>query len=204
VNESLVVDEDLRSLSSVRLFVDRMQSSGRIAEPNRVEVRHIATICRIVEGIPLAIELAAARSAFLPLDYIADGLQKQRFVILAGGKAVDRPERHETLWKTIDWSYELLDPVDRTLFSMLSVFPKDFTVTGAAAVCLPTLQKLYPHGGLDYNMASERIHWLIRCCMIVQDECTSNAEIQNAKNQYSKPAGKETSEDVDIASELNL
>ncbi len=93
----------------------------------------IQEICSRVDGLPLAIELAAARTKVLSPSAILDRLQN-RLQLLTGG-ALDLPERQQALRKTIDWSYELLNEAERKLFRRLSVFIGGCTLEAAEAVC---------------------------------------------------------------------
>src|SRR5204862_3880598 len=93
----------------------------------------VARICWRVEGIPLAIELAAARMSALSAAQIADRLQNS-FDLLSHGKRTALP-RHQTLRATIDWSYGLLTDMERSLFQRLSVFAGGFDLETAENVC---------------------------------------------------------------------
>ena len=105
--------------------------------PDRDELGHIGDICRKVDGMPLAIELAAARVRSLSVDEIALRLDRD-IGILRGGprRAV---HRQQTLRATIDWSYELLTPREAGLFASLSVFHGSFALEGAEAAASPDL-----------------------------------------------------------------
>ena len=93
----------------------------------------VAEICRRLDGIPLAIELAAARlEALAPADIL--GHLDQRFELLTGGRS-RRRERHQTLRHTVDWSYDLLDEIEQVVFRRLSVFAATFELDAAVAVC---------------------------------------------------------------------
>ncbi|HKS97884.1 MAG TPA: LuxR C-terminal-related transcriptional regulator [Rugosimonospora sp.] len=102
----------------------------------------VVALCRRLDGIPLAIELAAARLRVLSVEQIADRLD-DRFRVLGHSRAVDR--RHVHLRAALDWSYELCDPEQRALWARLSVFAGGFDVPAAAAVCgdgYPQLESL--------------------------------------------------------------
>ena len=111
--------DELSRFEAIQLFVDRargVRSNFRLTDDNAAAV---AEICRRLDGLPLAIELATARLNL----FSAEALRK------AGGKpeglgsgARDLPERQQTLRATIDWSYQLLTPVEQRLFELLSVF----------------------------------------------------------------------------------
>ena len=93
----------------------------------------VAEICRRLDGMPLALELAAARVRSLTVQEIAQRLGA-RFRLLRGG-AHGSVERHRTLQAAMQWSYDLLDRKDQEMFARLSVFAGGFSVDAAAAVC---------------------------------------------------------------------
>jgi predicted ATPase/DNA-binding SARP family transcriptional activator len=125
--------EALAGYDGVRLFLER----ARLADPSFVldggNAPAVAEICRRLDGLPLAIELAAARVRALPANELAARLQ-DRFGLLAGGARAQDP-RQRTLRATMDWSFQLLDEPDRRLFRRLSVFAGGWTVAAAEAVC---------------------------------------------------------------------
>ena len=125
--------EALAQFPAVALFLDR----ARLQQPGFVLTAQTApavtAICRRVEGIPLAIELAAARVRVLSVDKIAERLQ-DRFRLLSGGSRIALP-RQQTLRALIDWSYELLTDAEKTMFQRLSVFAGGCTLEAAEAVC---------------------------------------------------------------------
>ena len=124
--------EVLAQSEAVLLFVERAtaaQASFRVTERNAARV---AEICARLDGIPLAIELAAARLRAVPIDVIAARLD-DRFRLLTGGDRSALP-RQQTLRALIDWSYELLSEAERTLFRRLAVFAGGFTLDAAEAV----------------------------------------------------------------------
>src|SRR5262249_44940497 len=125
--------EELRRSESVRLFVERAAAvtPGFSLDPGNAPA--IAEICRRLDGIPLAIELAAARVGPLTPSEIAARLD-DRFTLLTGGSRTALP-RQKTLFTLIDWSHNLLDVDQRTLFRRLSVFAGGFALEAAEAVC---------------------------------------------------------------------
>jgi predicted ATPase/class 3 adenylate cyclase len=118
--------------SSARLFTDRARGARPTFTVDIYNAEAVAEICRRVDGIPLALELAAARIVALSAADIAAKLD-ERFRLLAGGRrgAVDR---HQTLRATVDWSYSLLDDRDRSVFDRLAVFMGGFHIASAEAV----------------------------------------------------------------------
>jgi predicted ATPase/DNA-binding CsgD family transcriptional regulator len=118
---------------AVRLFVDRARnvSPGFDVKPDNLPA--VVAICRRLDGMPLAIELAAARaSAFSPAEIVARLDDRMR--LLTGGPR-DANARHRTLRAAIDWSYQLLDPLERTLLQRLSVFAGPVRADAVAEVC---------------------------------------------------------------------
>ena len=93
----------------------------------------MVSICRRLDGLPLAIELAAARLPSLSLSGLADRLD-QRFRLLTGGSRT-APERQQTLEAAVDWSYSLLHGAEQLLLGRLSVFAEGFDLDAAEAVC---------------------------------------------------------------------
>src|SRR5262249_21924532 len=120
--------------SAVQLFVERaaMARPGfRLA--GREESRAVAQVCTRLDGIPLAIELAAARTGLLPVGQRASRLD-DRFRLLTGGSRAALT-RHQTLRAMIDWSYDLLNEPEKALLCRLSVFAGGWTLQAAEAVC---------------------------------------------------------------------
>ena len=122
----------LAQSEAVRLFVERTSALKPEFHPSAHDVRDIAEICRRLDGIPLAIELAAARGRSLPLRTMAARLD-DRFRLLTGGDRTALP-RQQTLRALIDWSYELLAEAERILFRRVAVFAGGFTLEDAEAV----------------------------------------------------------------------
>jgi predicted ATPase/DNA-binding NarL/FixJ family response regulator len=125
--------EVLRSSDAVRLFIDRATHVRPDFQITQATARAIAQICQELDGIPLAIELAAARVRMLTPQQIAHRLG-DRFHLLTGGSATAVP-RQQTLQASIDWSYQLLSEGERTLLQRLSVFTGGWTLDAAEQVC---------------------------------------------------------------------
>jgi predicted ATPase len=126
---------DLQRYASVSLFVERARSIAPGFELTDTNAGAVAEICRRLDGLPLAIELAAARIRLLPPQALAARLD-QRFSLLTGGPR-DLPERQRTLRNTLDWSYGLLSAREQALFARLGVFAGPFSLPAAEAVCAP-------------------------------------------------------------------
>jgi predicted ATPase len=126
---------DLQRYASVSLFVERAQAVASDFELTDANADTVAEICRRLDGLPLAIELAAARVRLLPPKALAARLD-QRFSVLAGG-ARDLPERQRTLKNTLDWSFDLLSAGEQALFARLGVFAGPFSLPAAEALAAP-------------------------------------------------------------------
>ena len=125
--------ESLLEFEAARLFVDRAVAVDPAFAVTGRNVTTIAEVCHRLDGIPLAIELAAARLNVLSLDQINSRL-KDRFRLLTGGSRT-AVARQRTLEATVDWSYELLAEPERRLLCRLSIFPAGWTLDAAEEVC---------------------------------------------------------------------
>ncbi|MCX5379676.1 NB-ARC domain-containing protein [Streptomyces sp. NBC_00091] len=124
-------DSEALALFRARALAASPQASAVFADPARA--RTAAEVCRRLDGIPLALELAGARMRRWTLEQMAQRLGA-RFEVLRGARAV-LPPRHQTMRTAIGWSHELCEPVERLLWARLSVFSGDFDVAAARAVC---------------------------------------------------------------------
>ena len=120
---------------SVRLFVRRAEAVDPDALDRERDLRLVGEICRRLDGLPLAIELAAARVRVLPVEALCDALD-QRLSLLTTGRR-DAPPRHQTLRAALDWSHQLLSAAERILFRRLAVFAGGFSLEAALHVCAP-------------------------------------------------------------------
>lgn len=123
----------LAEAEASRLFIERAHAIDAAFTPTPDNADAIARICRRLDGIPLAIELAAARVVVLSPEQIEQRLQ-DRFRLLTGG-ARSAVARQRTLEATMDWSYKLLSDVERKMLIRLSVFPAAWTLAAAEHVC---------------------------------------------------------------------
>jgi non-specific serine/threonine protein kinase len=130
----------LETPDAVRMFVQRAHAAQPDFELTERDAPTVAQICQRLDGIPLAIELAAARVSLLSIDDIHARLD-DRFQLLAAGSRTALP-RHRTLRATLDWSYDLLNPAEQRLFERLSVFAGSFTLESALAVAEADLDTL--------------------------------------------------------------
>ena len=117
------------------MMVERLLDSdyARFSTMSREDLAHAATICRRLDGLPLAIELAAGRAHDLPLAHIVAGLD-ERFALLARGRRTAIP-RQQTLRGMIDWSFALLGPGEQQLLARLGLFATSFSPEAAAEIC---------------------------------------------------------------------
>jgi len=118
---------------SIKLFVARAQAAQPSFALTDANAATVIEICRHLDGLPLALELAAARVKLLPLPALLSRLD-DRLKLLTGG-ARDLPTRHQTLRNTLEWSYGLLNEAEKTLYARLGVFVGGFTLEAAEAVC---------------------------------------------------------------------
>jgi predicted ATPase len=127
------VARDIQHFEAIHLFVDRATAARPGFTLDDANAPAVAGICGRLDGLPLAIELAAARARSMSLADISQRLD-HRFSLLSRGARTAAP-RHQTLRATIDWSYELLAEDERILFRRLAVFAGGWTLTDAEAVC---------------------------------------------------------------------
>jgi predicted ATPase/DNA-binding CsgD family transcriptional regulator len=123
----------LAQSDAVRLFMERAAAALPDFTLTAANAGAVEQVCRRLDGIPLALELAAARVRMFRVEQIAARLD-DRFQFLVGGSRADLP-RHQTLAALIDWSYELLTPAEQRLLRRLSVFAGAFTLEAAEAAC---------------------------------------------------------------------
>ena len=141
------------------MFVERVRAESGSYDPDRDELDTVAEICRRLDGMPLAIELAAARARSLGVAGVSDRLGT-RLRLLGGGRR-NSVGRHQTLQATLDWSYVLLDAHEQTVFDRLGVFVGWFTLDDAVAVA--------GGDGVDEFDAVEAISGLVDKSMVVID-----------------------------------
>lgn len=149
---------DLNQFAATQLFVDRAITADTRFKPDNSDVA-IAAICRRLDGIPLAIELAAARVAIMSPTALMVHLDadSSSFAVLRGGPR-DSPARLRTVEAAIAWSYDLLSPIEQEFFRRLSVFAGGFTLAWAAAMIRGHRGgEAYPiDAGID-----PRLHWFL-------------------------------------------
>jgi predicted ATPase/DNA-binding winged helix-turn-helix (wHTH) protein/Tfp pilus assembly protein PilF len=150
--------------SAVELFITRTNALDVRFSPRAKDLTSVAAICRRLDGIPLAIEFAAASAATLGIEHVAVGL-RDRFALLTHGRRTALA-RQRTLRATLDWSHELLPEAERRLLRRLAVFPAGFTLDAAVAVMTDT--------GLDAAAVTDGIANLVMKSLVAQDK-TSDA-----------------------------
>ncbi len=137
--------ERLTQYDAVRLFITRAQAIKADFQVTNANAPAVADICVRLDGLPLAIELAAPRVKLLSPEALLPRLS-HRLGVLIGGQR-DLPARQQTLRATIDWSYALLDPAEQTLFARLAVFVSGCTLEAAEAIC--AAESDHPNSVLD-------------------------------------------------------
>ncbi len=174
--------------AATRLFLERAAVPRPDWAPAADELEVIEEICSRLDGLPLAIELAAARMRLLDPASLLERLSRKLDVV--GGSVPDLPERQRTLTATIEWSYDLLDAAERTLLARLAVFVGGWTLEAAETVCsgdgvsdvLTALERLSEHSLLVAEQGSAggprmRMLEMIREFATAQLEASNEAEV---------------------------
>lgn len=126
-------EEEVDASPAVALFLDRVRAARADFRLDKANTDAVVEICRGLDGLPLALEIAAARVSVLTAPDLAQRL-RDRFALLTAGPRGEG-ERHRTLRALVDWSYGLLDEAERAVFERLSVFVGGWTLEASAAVC---------------------------------------------------------------------
>jgi predicted ATPase/DNA-binding SARP family transcriptional activator len=150
--------DELRASEAVSLFLVRARETRPRLRDDGSALHSAAQICRDLDGLPLALELAAARAKALSLEEIASRLEN-RFRFLVSWRRL-ATARHRTLREAMDWSYDLLPQEEQALFARLSVFAGGFTLAAAAAVCLAG----------DEERAYELVEHLVEASLVTPEE----------------------------------
>jgi predicted ATPase/DNA-binding SARP family transcriptional activator/DNA-binding CsgD family transcriptional regulator len=151
--------EGLARYEAVRLFVDRARSRLPTFELNRENARSVAAICRELDGIPLAIELACARMGALAVEQVAERLEDSLGLLTGGDRTV--APRQQTLRATLDWSHGLLSEAERALFRRLPVFAGGWTLEAA--------EEVYPEGGAGRDDVLDLLSRLLDKSLVVAE-----------------------------------
>jgi predicted ATPase len=185
----------LLGYTSVSLLLERLYATDSTSNPQPQQLEVLAEICRQLAGIPLAIELAAARARVLGLADLASRLDRQLHVLTYGSR--DAPERQRTLRLTFDWSFDLLLESDQRIFSHLGVFVGGCTFAAAAAVCdrspgdldlADALGRLVESGLVTVvdtaTPAESRLQLLEPVREYARDRLRQSGELENALNRH--------------------
>jgi predicted ATPase/tetratricopeptide (TPR) repeat protein len=176
-------DDDLSS-EATRLFADRASTVRESFELGAASAASVAQICRRLDGIPLAIELAAAQVVHMSPKQIAERLD-DRFVLLTGGRR--RVQRQQTLAATLDWSYELLTEDERTMLRRLAVFPGSFSLEAAEAIAGPTetLRSLVAKSMVTTEQGDElRYRMLETVRLYAEDKLLASGEAEEVRSHH--------------------
>jgi predicted ATPase/class 3 adenylate cyclase len=188
--------ETITQYEAVRLFVDRAQTALSSFTITPANVSAVAQICARLDGIPLAIELAAARVKLLKAEQIAERLD-DRFRLLTGGSRTALP-RQQTLRAMIDWSYDLLPESERVLLCRLSVFAGGWTLEAAETVCQGP-------GIDDYNVLDPLAQLVNKSLVVVDadDKAETRYRLLETVRQYAREKLSETGEGM-VVRDLHL
>ena len=182
--------ESLSRSEAVRLFVERAQLQDQGFTLTAQRAPAIRELCVRLDGIPLALELAAARVAVLPVEKIVERLN-DCFRLLSGNNRSALP-RHQTLRALIKWSFDLLSEVEKLLFTRLSVFAGGFTLEAAEAVC--------SSDGISQHEVLELLSSLVDKSLVLVDEMRERYRLLETIREFAQerlrasgeePAGRE-------------
>ena len=162
------------------LFVERARATGRQVQPDDT----VTEICRRLDNLPLALELAAARAKLLAPQALLQRLD-HRLPLLTGGRR-DAPERQQTLRATIEWSHELLDPEAQQLLARLAVFAGSFSLDAAEQICgaaLETIDALV-NNSLLKPVAEDRLLMLETVREFALEQSASTGELEALRKRH--------------------
>ncbi len=187
---SIATPADVQRYEAVRLFLERATAAAPGFRITAQNASAVAQICRRLDGVPLAIELAAARVRALPVEQIAARLD-DRFRLLTGSSRVTVP-RHQTLRQTIDWSHDLLDEDERIVFRRLAVFGGGCSLDAAEAVCAGP--------GVDDIAILDLLTHLVDKSLLVAETAGSEARYRQLETvrQYARDRLLESGEAHDV------
>ncbi|HEV7665369.1 MAG TPA: tetratricopeptide repeat protein [Chloroflexota bacterium] len=184
----------VRQAPSVRLFEERVRARRASFVMTDDLLPVVAEICVRLDGLPLAIELAAAQAALLSPRVILSRLSAQAPFVISGPR--DLPARHQTLRATVAWSYDLLTPVEQRVFRQCGVFASGFSAEAVEAVCgelEPGMDALMVLGQLvikslvrvsEDSLGSPRFSLLDTIRAYAVEQLTAAAEIEQAQRQH--------------------
>ena len=151
--------EQLHDYDAIRLFAQRAADASHAFRLDRETAPTVAEICRQLDGVPLAIELAAARVRTLPVRAIAARLDDRFRLLTAGPRTVDA--RQQTMWATVEWSHQLLTESERVVFRRLAVFRGGWSLEAAEGACAGA--------GLDRTAILDVLARLVDHSLVVAD-----------------------------------
>jgi predicted ATPase/DNA-binding SARP family transcriptional activator len=166
--------DELAANPAVQLFVDRTSAVDPTFALSDAHAHAVARICTALDGMPLAIELAAARARMLSVEEIADRLDDRFELLTSGRRTADA--RHQTLRATVDWSHELLTASEQRLFRRLSVFRGGWTLDAAEEVCCGD--------GIDPRDITDLLGRLIDRSLVVADRSTGRFRMLDTLRHY--------------------
>ncbi len=183
--------EELEAYEAARLFADRASKAHPGFRLTPENARAVARVCAGLEGMPLAIELAAARVGMLSAGQISERLGRSLDLLSRGGRTADR--RHRTLRAALDWDYRLLSGDEQALFGRLSVFAGGFTLEAAESVGAT--------GGIEEKRVLELLTTLVEKSLVVAEESWERGarhRLLEPVRQYALEKLAEGGEDEDI------
>src|SRR5262245_36507620 len=183
-------DDDVAAAAAVRLFVERASAATDAFELSEADLPMAVAICAQLDGIPLAIELAASRVRVMSLAEISSRLG-ERFRLLAGGRGAH--ERHRTLQATVAWSHDLLEEPERRVFRRLAAFPGSFDLDAADAVAgdaetyvLDALVRLIEQSLVQHDATTGRYRLLETLRQYAADRLTDAGETEWAIERHAE------------------
>jgi predicted ATPase len=188
--------DDLASLPAVQLFVDRAQAVRHNFALTTDNVVAIAEICRLVDGLPLAIELAAARTRVLQPAALLARLEQSLDALGTG--SVDLPERQRTLRATVEWSFGLLDEAEQRMLATMSVFVDGWTIDAAVDVAqltedrtLDLLDALAGHSliAVDAVDPEPRFHMLAAVRDLARERLAASEDAADVERRHAEHFG---------------
>ena len=181
-----IAPESLARYESVRLFVDRATRAQPQFALTASNAPAVARVCRSLDGMPLALELAAARVRALPVEKIAERLGDRFRILTSGARTADR--RQQTLRGLIDWSYDLLHPPERALLRGLSTFAGGWDLEAAEAVPLAASPTIEPWETLDLLQS------LVDKSLVIYDGEAERYRLLETVRQYAVERAEEEGE----------
>ena len=186
----LLAADDLVLYEAVRLFVERAVATTPEFKVTNENAPVVTQVCQRLDGIPLAIELAATRVKVLAVEQIAMRLD-DRFRLLTGGSRMVLP-RQQTLRAAIDWSYNLLSEPEQVLLRRLAVFAGGWTLEAAEAICA--------RGGVDADQVLDLLTSLVEKSLVLAETQAGEARYRflETVRQYARDRLGETGEEADV------